>query len=257
MPSNNPFNIAHAAALSRWNRPFPGFTSGHDQRTSDRGLLTLLYGGLEHAARHEWLNAGRRLIDKTYVDMLWHVQGLTNMRVSRPEQIAAALDRFIADTVRPGWTDLPGLSDDERLLTSISWVEEMAGQCFGSMHSEPAASRLLFFLVPKLPLFNYSRGHLLALAKMGHLPHTENYRGYAQAADSTYRELLPELGRLPLPNATAENDTDRDLIDDALQRSDWWSRRVFDAYLRGLPEHEHDALGRLFACDHAGKLTAL
>ena len=255
MSPNNEFDAAHATALSRWDRPFPGFTSGHDRRTSDRGMVILLYGGLEHAARHEWLNAGRRLIDKTYVDMLWHVQGLTKVRTSRPEQIAASLDRFIVDTVRPGWTDLPGLSDDERLETSIAWVEQMAGQCFGSMHSEVAASRMLFFLVPMLPLFNFSRGHQLALAKLGHAPDTDDYRGYAKAANSAYRTILARLRRLPLPDATAENDQNRELIDNVLQRSDWWTRRVFDAYLRELPELDDDAHERLFACDDGGKLT--
>ena len=91
MCTNIALEAAHARALDRWARPFPGFTSGHDPRTSDQGLLTCLYGSLEHAARHEWLNAGRRLIDKTYLGMLWHVQDLTDLRGVRAEQILSLI----------------------------------------------------------------------------------------------------------------------------------------------------------------------
>lgn len=254
MYSTNAIDAAHAAALARWDRPFSGFTSGHDQRTSDRGLLTHLYGGLQHAAHYDWLNAGRRLIDKTYVDMLWHVQGLTNLRSVRSEQIAAALDPFIIDVVRPRWAGLPQLSDDERLETSIDWVETMAGKCFGTAYSEPAASRLLFFLVPTLPLFNLSRGHQLALERLGHGPGANDYRGYAQAANAAYLGSLPQLRPLPLPPEVA-GDRDRHLIDEVLQGTDWWPRRVFDAFLRGLPEQDGDMPEQLFACDDAGQLT--
>ncbi len=65
MLHNIPIDTAYSVALTRWQTPFSGFTSGHDNRTSDKALLTLVYGGLEHAANHEWLNAGRRLIDRT------------------------------------------------------------------------------------------------------------------------------------------------------------------------------------------------
>jgi len=111
MPQDLPIKAAHAVALARWETPFPGFASGHDPRTSDNALLTLLYGGLVHAADHDWLNAGRRLIDKTYIDMLWHVQDLTNMRAIRPEQIAAAL----ADGPSPGETWSNGAPAETRV----------------------------------------------------------------------------------------------------------------------------------------------
>ena len=173
---------ACSAALLRWQAPWTGFASGRDPRSSDNALLVLTYGGLVHAAQHEWLNAGRRLIDKTYIDMLWHVQDLTHMRTCRPEQIAAALDAVIDDTIRPLWPSLADLSDEQRFATATAWVEQMAARCFGSLHSEVAASRLMFYLLPMLPVFNLSRGHQLALARIGHDPADTSYASYAQAA---------------------------------------------------------------------------
>ena len=194
--------------------------------------MTLLYGGLEHAANYNWLNAGRRLIDKTYIDMLWHVQGLTDLRSVRPEQIAAALDPFIIDVIRPAWLDLPHLTDSERLEISISWVEQMAGRCFGSVYSEAASSRLLFFLAPMLPVFNQSRGHHMALDKIGHRPCNHGHRAFAQAAWSAYQEFLPSLADLPPPAPAATDPQHRMLISNLLSRTDWWARRVFDHWLR-------------------------
>ncbi|MGB5773457.1 MAG: hypothetical protein WBP89_02180, partial [Sedimenticolaceae bacterium] len=178
---------ACSAALRRWQGPWSGFTSGRDPRSSDNALLVLMYGGLIHAARHEWLNAGRRLIDKTYIDILWHVQHLTTLRTCRPEQIAAALDNFIRDQIEPVWDGLADLNATDQAELASRWVADMAQQCFGSLHSQPAASRLLFFLCPMLPLFNLSRGHLLALQRLGHTAQGEGYHAYAAAAEHAYR----------------------------------------------------------------------
>ena len=255
MPADAVIRAAQAAALERWDRPFPGFTSGHDPRTSDQALLTLFYGGLEHAARYDWLNAGRRLIDKTYVDMLWHVQDLTNMRTCRAEPIAAALDAFIGDTIKPVWASLADLSHAQRFATATRWVEQMAARAFGSVHSEVAASRLMFYLLPMLPVFNLSRGHQLALARIGHEPADNSYAGYAQAAGAAYRALAPTLSALPRPQAHFGDTDQQAVIQRMLDDSDWWARRVFDEMLRqGVPRDQAAGPG-LFACDDAGQLV--
>lgn len=253
MRRNSPIDPAHAAALARWNQPFPGFTSGRDPRTSDQALLTLLYGGLEHAARYDWQNAGRCLIDKTYVDMLWHVQGLTNMRVTGPGQISAALDGFIVATVRPRWQDLTQLSPDEGMEIATAWVEQMAAQCFGSVYSELAASRLMSFLFPMLPVFNFSGGHLLALERLGHTAAIKGYRGFAQAAAVAYREAFPVLRRLTIPPVSFSDPQRGPLIKHLLADTDWWPRRVFDAYLRKLVHNDKKGAQDPFGCDDEGQ----
>ncbi|MGB5466837.1 MAG: hypothetical protein WBM84_12215 [Sedimenticolaceae bacterium] len=245
---------ACSAALRRWQGPWSGFTSGRDPRSSDNALLVLMYGGLIHAARHEWLNAGRRLIDKTYIDILWHVQHLTTLRTCRPEQIAAALDNFIRDQIEPVWDGLADLNATDQAELASRWVADMAQQCFGSLHSQPAASRLLFFLCPMLPLFNLSRGHLLALQRLGHTAQGEGYHAYAAAAEHAYRARSKALRALPGPAPVFGDAAQRRLIQQLLDDSDWWERRVFDAMLRQTAQ----AAGveeRLFACDDAGQLV--
>jgi hypothetical protein len=253
MRPDSTIDAAHAAALARWSQPFAGFTSGRDPRTSDRALLTLLYGGLEHAARYDWQNAGRRLIDKTYVDMLWHVQGLANLRVARPEQIAAALDGFVTGTVRPRWQDLGHLTPDEAMEVAAAWVEQMAARCFGSVCSELAASRLMFFLFPMLPVFNLSGGHLRALEQAGHAAATKGYRGFAQSAAAAYREAHPMLRRLPIPPVSLDDPKSGPLIQGLLAKTDWWPRRVFDEYLRGLVQKDGTSGQDPFGCDDGGQ----
>lgn len=254
MAPENAIVRAHTAALQRWSTPFAGFTSGHDPRTSDNALLIITYGGLVHAADHAWQNAGRRLIDKTYIDILWHVQGLSTIRTCRAEQIAAALDNFIRDQVAAVWDDLPALNDTERADLGARWVEEIAQRCFGSLTSELAASRLLFFLCPMLALFNLSRGHLLGLEHLAHCPADDGYRAFASAARSAYQDLVPALRALPRPIPTYGDPAQQALIEKVLNASDWWERRVFDELLRQIAA-EAGVSQPAFGCDDAGQLT--
>ena len=115
-PTVDRIQAAVQSANNRWQSPFPGFTSGSDIRTSDNALLVHLYGGLEHAANNDWLNAGRRLIDKTYVDMLWHVQNLLPLRACKPESVAASLDTFITEEIKPAWPGLYQLDEAGNII---------------------------------------------------------------------------------------------------------------------------------------------
>lgn len=246
---------AHAAALARWQTPFPGFASGHDPRSSDNALLALLYGGLVHAAGHEWLNAGRRLIDRTYIEILWQVQALTKLRTCRPEQVSAALDNFIQGSLSQHWDSLPTLDPVTKRELAEAWVDRIATTCFGSLRSEAAASRLLFYLCPMLPVFNLSRGHLLALEQLGHAVADDSYASYARSAQAAFRELAPMLGSIPAPASDHGTPAQQTLIRDLLDDSDWWSRRLFDELMRQGVTGIGDAAHQLFACDDAGGLA--
>ncbi|MCB1800353.1 MAG: hypothetical protein KDI82_01565 [Gammaproteobacteria bacterium] len=243
---------AHEAALQRWNDPFPGFASGHDRRTSDAALLGQFYGGLEYAAAHDWLNAGRRLIDKTYVDMLWHVQELTRMRARQPEQIAAALDDFIRDLVAPRWPTLWSLPEIEKQALAVDWVEYLAGHGFGSLHSEAAASRLLFYLCPMLPVFNLSTGHQLGLLAMNGTAESDSYRDFSAHAQLAYGRIAPSLSTVTRPTAMIGDRAQATVVDRVLDDSDWWERRVFDQLLR---DHAPVGATPMFGCDDAGQLV--
>jgi hypothetical protein len=253
MPDRTALDQACAAALRRWQTPSSEFASGRDPRSSDNALLVLTYGGLVHAAQHEWLNAGRRLIDKTYIDILWHVQHLTALRTCRPEQIAAALDNFIRDRIAPLWDGLADRDASHKAELAGRWVAEMAQQCCGSLHSEPAASRLLFFLCPMLPLYNFSRGHRVALELLGHPVLGDGYHAYAATADRAYREMSEALHTLPRPAPLFGDPAQRRLIQQMLDDGDWWQRRVFDALLL-LTAQTAGVEERRFGCDDAGQL---
>ena len=214
MLSKNTLEQATGTALQRWETPFPGFTSGGDPRSSDNALLVLIHGGLAHAARHDWLNAGRRLIDKTYVDILWHVQQLTEMRACNAERIAAALDDVIRTHIAPEWASLGTLPTKDKTRLATDRVEHLAANAFGSLHSEPAASRLLFYLCPTLPGFNFSRGHLVALEHLGFPTPEPRYRAFATTAANAYRELSTALNTThtpcltsAIPNSSDSSDT--------------------------------------------------
>lgn len=247
-------HAAHADALIRWQAPFAGFTSGHDPRTTDNALLVLMYGGLEQAARHAWQNAGRRLIDKTYVDILWHVQQLTQMRTCPPERIAAALDDFIRETVAPAWEGHADMGSTGKADLAIRWVEDLAHCGFGSLHSELAASRLLFFLCPMLPVFNMSRGHLLALERFGYGVTDGRYRTFAATAGHAYRQWLPLLRTLPRPTPLFGDPAQQAVTQGLLDQSEWWERRVFDAIVQQAAA-EGGVPVQSFGCDDAGRLT--
>lgn len=246
---------AARSAVHRWTTPFPGFTSGHDPRTSDAALLSLVYGGLRHAADHDWQNAGRRLIDKTYIDILWHVQSLTAIRACSAEAIAANLDNFIRDHIRPVWHDLPSLDNTDRATLAGQWIDEVAQGCFGSLHSEAAASRLLFFLCPMLPVFNLSRGHLLALDRLGHAAAGDSYAHYARSAAACLAALDAPAEPSPPPTVHQADPAQRGLIQHLIDTTDWWRRRVFDAYLVQTVDPD-GSRSALFACDAAGALIS-
>ena len=242
---------AIASALQRWEAPFPGFTSGRDPRSSDNALLVLTYGGLEHAARHDWLNAGRRLIDKTYIDILWHVQQLTDMRACNAERIAAALDDVIRTQIAPEWASLGTLPTKDKSQLATNWVEHLAANAFGSLQSEPAASRLLFYLCPMLPVFNFSRGHLIALEHLGFPTSEPRYRAFATTAEHAYRKLSTALNTATDPTPYFGDTKQHQLVRNLLDPSEWWPRRVFDQLLRdSLPANQI----ALFGCNDAGQL---
>lgn len=246
---------AREAAVHRWCSPFPAFTSGHDPRTSDNALLVLFHGGMVRAVQHGWLNAGRRLIDRTYVDMLWHVQSLTALRSCTPEQVAAALDNFVRDEIAPWWVRIPTLDAAARTTLACHLVERATQTLFGSLRSEVAASRLLFYLCPQLPVFPFGRGQLVALIALGAgIDGDADYAAFEAGARSILERMPRALAGAP-PAAAYGDDADRDVIDELVRTGDWWQRRVFDALLQRIASMLMPERSDLFACRDDGRPT--
>ncbi|HEY5717205.1 MAG TPA: hypothetical protein VIS52_01860 [Motiliproteus sp.] len=214
--------ITRATLLQRWNNPHPDFASGQDQRSSDRGLLELLYGSMEHGAHFNWHNAGRTLIDKTYLAILWAAQGLAPLSISF-EQLAACLDAFIRDELAPEWESLAELEHETRHQRTLELVNAASVRLFGSQPNPTAASQLLLFLCPQLPLFPYSEKHRHALERLAPAHTINNYADYHRACRTQLAIRLPALQ----PDRTAvQASTHNPELNRLLQHSDWWSRRL-------------------------------
>ncbi|MBY4678834.1 hypothetical protein [Marinobacterium arenosum] len=202
----------------RWSSPHPAFSSGHDARSSECGLLTLFYGNLERASRYAWLNAGRTLIDKTYLSILWQTQGLPPTGIDNT-RLAGNLDSFIRSELEQCWESLEMLAHEERHELAIELVEQAAVQVLGdSQQHQAAASYLLFYLCPQLPVFP------LKVPLAGEAE-SANYSAHHRNCREQFARQLPHLAEAP-PQACYGNDREQAIVNEALVRSDWWLRRM-------------------------------
>jgi hypothetical protein len=217
---NAPFAAPQAfetALLQSWHQPHPAFTSGKDSRSSENALLVLMYGSLDKAARFGWLNAGRTLIDKTYLRILWATQGLEPTGISFDE-LASRLDAFIRRELQTCWDFLDSLEHEARHEQAKRLVERLQAQVFQSSGQLESATAVLFFLCPQLPVFLYTKS-----------PNTQaepvtDYPAWHRGCRQRLVPLLP-LGR-NTPSARYGTAQEQQLITRLLAQSDWWPRRL-------------------------------
>jgi hypothetical protein len=79
---------------THWNNANPKVGTGFDRRSSNNGLLAIMYGSLERAHHFNWLNAGRTLVDKTYIQLLFQAKQLTAISVTHHD-ITLQLELFV------------------------------------------------------------------------------------------------------------------------------------------------------------------
>ncbi|WPC06053.1 hypothetical protein SBP02_04680 [Pseudomonas benzenivorans] len=199
-----------------WQQPHPAFASGRDARSSDNGLLLQCYGNLTRAAGAAWQNAGRTLIDKTYLRMLKDCAGLDFLGLSADE-LAARLDGFIRRELAPRWAQLEQWRGAEGLEPALALLEAGNRALFDDAGGYPATSWLLFYLCPQLPLLPVPAGAA---------PHA-----WLQRA----QELQAQLPVLPRPRLFAGDAREQALIRQLIEGSDWWRRRVLAAWLAAPP----------------------
>lgn len=213
--------IAPDDALARWQRPHPDFASGHDSRSSENGLLNLFYGSLERASRYEWLNAGRTLVDKTYLRILWTSCELPPQAATF-DQLASDLDSFIRQQLTPRWDQIDELDHNQRHQLAIELVDCAAMDLFRGNPDWQAASMLLFFLCPQLPVFPWHpslQGQ--TGAESGETP--ANYSDYHQRCRPLLALKLPHCTEPP--KASLGDERQCKAVNQLLARSDWWARR--------------------------------
>jgi len=246
---------AQAVCCHRWNSPISSFTSGQDIRTTDNALLVLTYGNLHYAANSNWVNAGRSLVDKTYIDMLRHVQSLTNISTFDKEKVSAELDNFIRQFIRPFWDNMVIMDADAKSNLVCGLVDEASRRLFGSLHSEVAASRLLFFLCPMLPFFNYTLGSVQALRALGYMEMMDSYASFHQVMYKEYGNTRLLLANQSPAEPFYGSAMDLQLIQKMHQQTDWWQRRIFDVLLRHMAVQKNNKQQELFSCTPDGQLA--
>lgn len=210
--SHQDLSEAHACALNKWSTPNKHFTSGFDPRSSDNALLTLMSGGLRHAQQNDWLNAGRRLIDKTYVQILFVTQGLTDIPFINAELTAASLDNFIRDHIAPSWIRIHDTQGNNRNELATELIHIASRELFGSLESEIAASHLLFYLCPSLPIVPLSDD--------------QDYSSHHDLCRKDLNFHKSFLGTEQVPQASYGEPDEIKRIDSVLNETDWWLRNV-------------------------------
>jgi hypothetical protein len=216
--------------IQEWSQPSSLVGSGSDARSSSNGLLNIFYGSLEHAARYQWLNAGRTLVDKTYLSILWQAAGLSNDGYDFTK-MASNLDAFVRAELEPRWHELELLSHDEKHLLAIKLIEQAAAEIFGSGYHEESAAWLLFYLCPQLPVFPFNEDLRNNLSTRLHLEQPAgDYAEYHQQCRQLYCRMLPNIHDTAAI-ADYGNEQERNNINQILRGSDWWQRYCFTKQL--------------------------
>ncbi|WP_339510949.1 hypothetical protein [Pseudomonas sp. RL_15y_Pfl2_60] len=203
-PDNPGLIHASQQLCSHWQQPNPRFAGGNDQRSSENGLLLLFYGSLQKAAGYDWQNAGRSLIDKTYLRMLGQCTGLDMQGVSADE-LAARMDGFIRSELAPRWDHIRQCHDSAGLELAQELLDRASHMLFEMPGMQAQTSPILFYLCPHLPLL------------IGEQPLAN-------------QEQLNALPVLPRPQLFAGNAQQQALIRQLIEGSDWWRRRVLSLW---------------------------
>mgnify|MGYP000391397774 CR=1 FL=1 len=211
-------------AIQRWNTPHPLFGSGNDSRSSENGMLQLFYGSMEKAAQFSWMNGGRTLIDKTYIHILWTAESLAPTGRSFDE-MASRTDNFIRTELAPIWGKLNQLEHEQRHFHAIDLVGKAANGLFGSDLNDPAASLLLFYLCPQLPIFPYRSTRQQLVQKCCPNIAISDYPSYHNACRSIMAKNLPRIYAQP-PQCPSPSNEEYQTVYQQLSQSDWWPRRV-------------------------------
>ena len=218
--------------------------SGFDSRSSDNGLLLIMYGSVERASHFGWLNAGRTLVDKTYIHLLLQAKQLSGFGVTHHD-IAPQLELFVRASLQPIWADIEKMSVITKQELATHLVNLAASTLFGSSHQAQAASWLLFYLCPQLPIFPVTDYLDDALIHNNAVTPTDKpyqgiscYQDYQASAQALYEKLQPLIQCVP-PTANYGNEKEQAMVNSILISSDWWKRHYFLHFLQVLEAEDH------------------
>lgn len=217
--------------LLEWSQPSQDVGGGHDARSSLNGLLAIFYGSVEKSSQFNWLNGGRTLVDKTYLDILLKAVQLPNLGVSS-QIMASELDRFVRAELEPIWHEIEHFNHQQKQQCASELIKIAADNIFGSGYQEEYASWLLFYLCPQLPIFPFNKELNKALTLRLHQEKpAEDYEQYSQRCCELYSRMLPKLD-VEKPKAEYGDKRDLQSVDAIMRGSDWWQRQVFISQLK-------------------------
>ncbi|MBA1202813.1 hypothetical protein G7009_13795 [Pseudomonas capeferrum] len=196
-----------------WLQPHRAFASGMDARSSENALLLNFHGSVAKAAGLGWQNAGRTLVDKTYLRILKDCFGLDFLGFSEDE-LAARLDGFIRQELAARWVQIAGNCGAEGLQLADQLLKACNLALFASEHVQTPTRQLMFYLCPQLP----------------QLPYLSEPQKSIDNPLQTYQALLATLPVLPRPRQFAGDAHQQALIRQVIEGSDWWPRRVLAAW---------------------------
>jgi hypothetical protein len=245
---------AAISAQLAWKTSFPGFTSGHDLRTSTNALLVEFFGNVKNASEHEWQNAGRRIIDKTFISMMMHVHSLTAIKSVTPERISASLDNFLQKEVAKYWREI-SLNQFTNLDLALNWHKQLSITVIGSNPADSFTSYLMFYMLPSFPVIPISKGSLISLDIPLDTPisliHEMVYKNFD---DFKARYANSEKLCAP-PEPIFGTDREMSMINELLLNTDWWQRNLFHHYLiegtKQHPNYDHS----WFGCNDEGGIS--
>jgi len=203
--------VPNTELQSLWTTPSPHWGTGIDPRSSEGGLFSLFYATLERASHYQWLNAGRTLVDKTYLTILCKAQQCS-MQGIQPTELASRLDTFIRGELVERWTELDDLDHETRHTLALELHSKASDVMFpGDAAGEITSSQILFYLVPQLPFFP-----MPADAQGSYADWHQECRGQLALA-------LPHLTEAPLPAVYGDEKAQR-FVEARLKQGDWWQR---------------------------------
>lgn len=216
-----------------WLHPNTLVGTGDDKRSSEDGLLTIFYGTMANAAQLQWNLSTSTIIDGAYLKILWQAINLEPL-TSTDQDIAAALQVFILTEIEPLWEEFDMMSHDEKHEQAIRLIKLASVRLFGTEKQERAASWLLYYLLPQLPIFPMNKALCIAVTKLQHQEKALSYVDYHATCRNQLSRLLPYIhSGSPTPAKSAfGTKEERKFVDDALKNGNWWQRCCFIKFLQ-------------------------
>lgn len=208
-----------------WQNPCATYAAGDDIDSSENALLVNLYGALITAAETTGLDADQAVIDVETLEILQHMQNMTDMPFDASE-ITAKLNGFIRSEVHYIWQEIPTFDEFEKNELALEFIDKVANLFIPQ--NDIAASIIMFYLFPMLPILEYQPNVPFADGVK-----IDKYEDFHRLALKNYRHIKPALSKIATkPAAHYGSAEQQNQIKQLLEQTDWWQRRIFNQTLR-------------------------